>query len=575
MTGRSGESRIKREHQLTVPQVFRGLSDPHPERSVREGLLVIFEKMPLVVAIAAAFSLFGCERASTRDVMVTDNFQSEWTPVEVALPTDADFVSIADDPVRARLLAAQVETVVQELSAMDGFAIKLERALRGLGGDAAHAPISPEPYLVTASEMISRLAMPTRAQTPLTLSTTVRSRRSIEKFTPVLAALSASIGADLGMNPAFWEPDALDSAKTAPSLVNQMQNAVPRRLPNRMPPAASPPRSTPPSLISLTTNKNSPQPPVVTPAPSEARSLPSKDSPQPLIVTPAPLEAQKPQDIIQTVPIETKQPTPSSPVFALAMSSTVIPSPLLLAASLPVAVPSIPLALDLASPLDGLEAGIDLARDLVANGLRGPAHPNFLDQVASNDLLAQVAPNESDTADDSIADEITDLAAEIGWNRDDLDLIYQEMSDIALADDPEATPRENHAYAICMTKALAERAAFSVLRADREAIFQELERDGRRGACTAAAFDRGSDHPDAGVSEGKWTKRQRQWMAARCARDAVSLYGTKLETERKTCDCLYALLSQRMPLAELLRLNDQEFAALVDADSQLSACLAN
>jgi hypothetical protein len=170
-------------------------------------------------------------------------------------------------------------------------------------------------------------------------------------------------------------------------------------------------------------------------------------------------------------------------------------------------------------------------------------------------------------------DELGQIAARVKWERDELELIFQDTVDVARADDPDATSAENSAYALCMTAALAKQGNFAQLREDRDRAFDELERDGTRGHCTAVALADGSDHADARQWDGLWTKRQRSWMTTRCARDAARIYGTSVESERTTCECLHAVLAKRMSLDKLLRLDDQGFARMIEADAQLSACL--
>lgn len=169
--------------------------------------------------------------------------------------------------------------------------------------------------------------------------------------------------------------------------------------------------------------------------------------------------------------------------------------------------------------------------------------------------------------------ELNKMAARGKWHRDDLDLIFQDTIDVARADDAEATAKENSSYALCMIAALAERGSFADFRKARDQAFDALERDGTRGRCTAAALAAGSDHIDARSSVGKWTKRQLAWMTKRCARDAARAYASSIESEFKSCECLHNSLSHRLAFGELMQMDEAGFARLIEADTQLAACL--
>lgn len=169
--------------------------------------------------------------------------------------------------------------------------------------------------------------------------------------------------------------------------------------------------------------------------------------------------------------------------------------------------------------------------------------------------------------------ELDKIAASSRWSREELELIYQDTIDVARADDPEATAKENASYALCMLAALAKRSGFAAFNQARDQGYDALERDGTRGLCTAQALADGSDHIDARSNVGKWTKRQLAWMTNRCARDAARAYSSTPEAEHKTCDCLHNALTTRMPFGELMQLDDQGFIRLIERDAQLATCL--
>ena len=576
----------------------------------------------LVMVLCLGIDMSGCRSALVREEAVAPERP---LPSSYALPISgaSDFVSIADDPVRARQLAAHVEMLAQEISVTAGFFMKLERALRGLGGDAAHAPLSPEPTLVTASSMLSVLTMPPLPHEQFGAWSTALAARGFDPTPSILAAVSASVGSELAATVATMtqEPEnptpavppatkreprvmpvkpraqpgsplqpmpiagkegtkpASQSAKTAPEVVFPANHASDGRqwlgfgmatpLPDVLPSdhGVRRPRMAGggdlkvmvPQILgapSVPIERTATDRPMILMADARHEiGVPGQLSPlpvSPIAVVSGPLPVASGEGRaeaharLEFLPQPSLQARPSS-----ANPAAEMPPGGAYAVSRPRAALASLLEFDVAqfAPNRGLELGVNLARALVDTA----------------------APQEHATKDDELAQ----VAAQNQWQRDELDAIYLDMIDIAQVDDPEATPAENHSYALCMTRALAERGSFESLQRDREAIFDQLERDGTRGACTAVALDTGSDHPDARIFDGKWTKRQRQWMAIRCAQDAVQLYGTNLETERKACECLHAQLAPRMSLAELLRLSERSFAELVESDAQLSACLGS
>jgi hypothetical protein len=492
--------------------------------------------------------------------------------VEADPPVEGALVTIADDPVRARRLAAHVELVVAEMSLEDDLSVKLERASQGLGDDVDDAPASPEPTLATASELVSMLASTPASRSVLAPLAETLSGKTAGRMAHVTAVLSASVGADVAAQATLREMDEEQELADNDLLPLPEERRAPRSVATLAPAPVKPtPAAAAAAVPQMPAAKAATQP--VTSATIDAAGA-----------GPLPEAAKAPAAVQEAKPRPTAAAqvalVPAMPIVTLAPVSTSVPAPSKTAPE-PTASASSPAAVSAAAAA-GIAAGAaEAAVAAAATALPGSGASPLLAAVIKQQ--AGPGPDAATTMQrttttpapgpDFEDDELGRIAARVKWERDELELIFQDTVDVARADDPDATSAENSAYALCMTAALAKQASFAQLREDRDRAFDELERDGTRGHCTAVALADGSDHADARLWDGMWTKRQRSWMTTRCARDAARIYGTSVESERATCECLHAALAKRMPLDRLLRLDDQGFARMIEADTQLSACL--
>jgi hypothetical protein len=538
-----------------------------------------FGKAVAVFLVLAVFATACGPERSRRAARATKTPVAPTSRAAVDPPVEEALVTIADDPVRARRLAAHVELVVAEMSAEDDLGLKLERASRGLGDEADEAPASPEPTLATASELVSMLASTPGSRSVLAPLADKLSGKTAGRMAHVTAVLSASVGADVAVQATLREMD--EEQELAENDLLPLREE--RRAPSSggavapSPAKPTPAVAAPAALATSAAPASSPQ---VAPGTIGAASVAPLETAGKASEVKAPdaAQASKPRSdagirlvLVPPMPVATLAPVPRSvpapakttPEPSLPASGPAAESPA--AGIAAAAADAAAVVAASASPLAGSGASSLIAAVIKEQAGPGPDAATTLPRTTATPTVAP-GPGPED-------DELGQIAARVKWERDELELIFQDTVDVARADDPEATSAENSAYALCMTAALAKQGNFAQLREDRDRAFDELERDGTRGHCTAVALADGSDHADARQWDGLWTKRQRSWMTTRCARDAARIYGTTVESERATCECLHAVLAKRISLDKLLRLDDQGFARMIEADAQLSACL--